>query len=252
VCVIPTHYGGSSVDMDELKRVCGNVTVIEDAALSFGAEYKNKPLGSVGGYGIVSFHKTKNVSAEQGGALLVNGADEGVIKRLQNIYDNGTDRQAFLNGEVDAYSWQSVGQNVSMPNINAAVLAAQLKKADEIKTDQKKVCEYYVERLGGIDGLRLPAVPEYNSDNYHLFYMLLKDNETREMVRKAPEEKGIGAHFHYTPLHASAMGHRLGYKPEDLPAALSVSERLLRLPMYAGMTAEQRKYVADCILEALG
>lgn len=251
VCVIPTHYGGSSVDMDELKELCGDAVVIEDAALSFGAEYRERPLGSVGDYGIVSFHRTKNISAEQGGLLLVNGKDEDLVNKLQMIYDNGTDKQAFLEGKTQAYSWQTVGQNALIPNMNAAVLVAQLEKAHDIKTQQRKIYEYYMSRFNRLKGVKLPKVQKYNEDNYHVFYIVFKDNKTREVVRKTLEQKSIGAHFHYTPLHASVMGQKLGYKADDLPVTMRVSECMLRLPIYSGMTMEQCEYVADSVLEAL-
>lgn len=251
VCVIPTHYGGSSVDMGEMKKLCGDAVIIEDTALSFGAQYRGKPLGSIGDYGVVSFHKTKNVSSEQGGLLLVNSKDDALTDKLQTIYDNGTDKQAFLEGKTHAYSWQTVGQNAAMPNMNAAVLAAQLDKAQDIKTQQRKIYEYYMRRFTGVEGVKLPKIPKYNQDNYHVFYIVFDNNKTRETVRKVLEQKGIGAYFHYTPLHASAMGQKLGYKAEDIPVTMRVSECMLRLPIYSGMSMEQCEYVADSVLEAL-
>lgn len=251
VCVIPTHYGGSSVDMDELKKLCGDVLIIEDAALSFDAQYRGRPLGSIGDYGVASFHRTKNISAEQGGLLLVNCEEDALADKLQMIYDNGTDKQAFLEGKTQAYSWQTVGQNAAMPNMNAAVLVSQLKKADDIKTQQKKIYEYYMSRFAGLKGVKLPQIPKTNEDNYHVFYLMFEDNKTREAVREAMEQKAIGAYFHYMPLHASAMGQRLEYKPNDLSVTMRVSECMLRLPIYAGMTMEQCEYVADNVLEAL-
>ena len=251
MCVIPTHYGGSSADMDELTRLCEDVFVVEDAALSYGAKYKNKPLGSIGDFGILSFHETKNVSAGGGGALIVNTDDEEVLQRVQTIYDNGTNKQKFLQGAVEAYTWQMRGTSAAMPNVNAAVLYAQLKKADEIKQKQRKVYEYYISRFKDTDGLNMPVVPEHNTDNYHVFYLRFSDFNARERVRFALEQKGIGAHFHYMPLHASAMGQSLGYKPEDLPATMRFAESLLRLPIYASLTFDECAAVADAVLEAL-
>ena len=249
--VIPTHYGGSSADMDELMQACKDVFVIEDAALSYGATYKNRPLGSISDFGVLSFHETKNVSSGGGGALVVNTDDEEVLEMIRTVYDNGTDRQKFLDGKVKAYSWQRRGTSVAMPGLSAAVLYAQLGKAQEIKEKQRAVYEYYISRFDGIDGVSLPKVPEYNADNYHVFYLRFSDFETRERVRTALEKKGIGAHFHYMPLHASAMGKKLGYKPEDLPATMRLSERMLRLPLYASLTEDECEAVAEAVMEAL-
>ena len=250
-CVIPTHYGGSSVDMDELMELCEDVFVIEDAALSFGAEYKGKPLGSIGDFGVLSFHETKNISAGGGGALVVNSGDEEVLERIQTVYDNGTDKQKFLDGKVEAYTWQMQGTSAALPNVNAAVLQAQLEKADEIKKKQRAVYEYYISRFRGTDGLSVPVVQEYNDDNYHVFYLRFSDLNARERVRLALEEKGIGAHFHYMPLHASAMGQSLGYNPKDLPDTMRFAESLLRLPIYASLTLDECVAVADAVQEAL-
>ena len=250
-CVIPTHYGGSSADMDEMMELCEDVFVIEDAALSYGAHYKNRLLGSIGDFGILSFHETKNVSAGGGGALVVNTDDEEVLERIRIIYDNGTDRQKFLDGRAEAYTWQMQGTSAAMPQVNAAVLYAQLDKANEILEKQRAAYEYYMYRFNEIASISVSVVPEYNTDNYHVFYLCFNDLETREQVRKALEQKGIGAHFHYMPLHASAMGQSLGYKPEDLPATIQLTERLLRLPIYASLTIEECGAVADAVLEAL-
>ena len=250
-CVIPTHYGGSSADMDELTRLCEDVFVIEDAALSYGAKYKKRPLGSMGDFGILSFHETKNVSAGGGGALIVNTDDEEVLQRVQTIYENGTNKQMFIKGEVDAYTWQMRGTSAALPNVNAAVLQAQLEKADEIKQKQRAVYEYYISRFRGTDGLSVPVVPEYNDDNYHVFYLRFSDFETRQRVRLELEEKGISAHFHYMPLHSSAMGQSLGYNPEDLPDTMRFAESLLRLPIYASLTLDECAAVADAVQEAL-
>jgi len=250
-CVIPTHYGGSSADMDELMQVCKDVFVIEDAALSYGAQYKQLPLAGIGDFGVLSFHETKNVSSGGGGALVVNTGGEEVLDMIQTVYDNGTDRQKFLDGKVKAYSWQRRGTSAAMPGLSAAVLCAQLDKAGEIKEKQRAVYEYYISRFAGTDGINVPAVPEYNTDNYHVFYLRFDSFEARERVRTALETKGIGAHFHYMPLHASVMGKKLGYKPEDLPATMRLSERMLRLPLYASLTGDECRAVADAVLEEL-
>ena len=253
-CVAVTHYGGSSPDMDELMRHCAGRFIIEDAALSIGAQQKGRPLGGIADAGILSFHETKNVSAGEGGALLVDERHTALIDRLQTIYDNGTDREAFLRGEVSAYTWQTPGLNVAMPSLSAALLCAQLDKEAEITRLHLQVCAYYREAFIGNaarHGFSLPHIPPENEDNGHVFYLLFADHTARERVRTHLAKKGISAYFHYMPLHSSAMGKKLGYQPGDLPATKRVSACLLRLPVYAGLTEAQCAAVVSAVREAL-
>ena len=253
-CVSVTHYGGVSPDMDALMQRCGDYFVIEDAALSLGAKYKGTPLGGIADAGILSFHETKNISAGEGGALLVDEKHAALIERLQMIYDNGANRAAFLRGEVSSYTWQTPGLNVAMPNLCAALLCAQLEREAEITQLRRQVCEYYREALAKDAsqwGFTLPPVQSENKDNGHVFYLLFADHTPRERVRMHLEEQGIAAHFHYMPLHASAMGAKLGYKPADLPVTQHVSDCMLRLPVYAGLTEAQCGAVVSAVREAL-
>lgn len=252
--VIPTHYGAASVDLSELKKSLGSILLIEDAALSFGGRYRGSALGTVGDMGVVSFHRTKNVSAVEGGMLILGEAHAALTETLQTVYDNGTDRAAFLKGEVDAYTWQAAGMNVGMPISHAAVLLAQLEKAQEIRERHEALYTRYLNNLTQISkqyGFALPVVPAYNGNNFELFYILLPDEATRERGRKHLQDAGIGTAFHYMPLHTSSMGRRLGYKPGDLPVTENVSARLLRLPLFAAMTLDQCDAVSDALLEAL-
>ena len=137
VCALPTHYGGSSCDMTGLRDAFGGKAIIEDAALSIGASYKGMPLGTLGDAAMVSFHRTKNVSSDEGGAVIIN--NESILERLDIIYENGTDRRAFTRWEVPFYSWQETGINAGMSNISAAILCAQLGKLEEITRRQLKI-----------------------------------------------------------------------------------------------------------------
>jgi len=253
-CVSVTHYGGVSPDMDALMQRCAGRFVVEDAALSLGARHKGRPLGGIADAGILSFHETKNISAGEGGALLVDEKHAVLIERLQTIYDNGTDRAAFLRGEVGSYTWQTPGLNVTMPNLCAALLCAQLEREAEITRLHRQVCEYYRDALtedAANLGFTLPPIQPENEDNGHVFYLLFVEPAARERVRSHLAERGIAAHFHYMPLHASAMGARLGYKSDDLPVTQHVSECLLRLPVYAGLTEAQCATVVSAVREAL-
>lgn len=253
-CILPTHYGGSSADLDELKSHAKNALVIEDAALSFGAKFRGRPLAAIGDMGIISFHETKNVSGGEGGLLVVDKNNAGFAHKIQTLYDNGTDKQEFISGGVKAYTWRQPGMNVAMPNHGAALLFAQLEKAEEIRAKRKTVYEYYREKLTPLSekyGFSLPAALAYNENNYHVFYLLFNHEREREIVRAYLLEKEIHAAFHYTPLHSSAMGRRLGYSPQGLPVTQSVSEGILRLPLYAGMTLGQCGEVVSALEEAL-
>lgn len=253
-CVAVTHYGGSSPDMDALRERCENLMLIEDAALSFGTAYRSRPLGAIGDFGILSFHETKNISAGEGGALLVDPKHAALINKLQVIYDNGTDKAAFRRGEVTSYTWQAAGMNVAMSNLNAALLCAQLERADEITEAHRRVCAYYHDAFSGMAeryGFNLPYIPPGNTDNGHVFYLVFADHKTRETVRAHLESQDIGAFFHYMPLHASAMGHKLGYASGDLPVTQRVSECLLRLPVWAGLCDARCDTVIAAVKEAL-
>ncbi len=252
--VIPTHYGAASADLNELKKNLGSVLLIEDAALAFGGQYRGKSLGTLGDMGVVSFHRTKNVSAVEGGMLILGEEHAELGDMMQTIYDNGTDRAAFLKGTVSAYTWQAAGMNVGMPVSHAAVLLAQLEKAREIQEKHEALYARYLDNLAGASkqyGFALPYIPDYNGNNFELFYILLPDEAARERVRIHLQDAGIGTAFHYMPLHASLMGQRLGYKPGDLPVTQSVSALLLRLPLFAGMTMAQCDAVSAAVLEAV-
>jgi dTDP-4-amino-4,6-dideoxygalactose transaminase len=248
------HYGGASPDMAALLRQNAGCFIVEDAALSIGASHLGRPLGGIGDAGILSFHETKNVSADEGGALLVSESHTALIERLQMIYDNGTNRAAFLRGEASSYTWQVPGMNVSMPNLCAALLCAQLEKEAEITRLHRQVCGYYREALADDArrcGFALPHIPPENTDNGHVFYLLFAEEAQRERVRRHLLERGIDARFHYMPLHASAMGAKLGYQPKDLPVTQRVSAGLLRLPVYAELTEGQCAAVTAAVREAL-
>lgn len=251
-CVITTHYGACSTDMDKLKSACGDILIIEDAALSFGAKYKNKALGAIGDMGILSFHSTKNISAEEGGMLVVGPKHKSLIQSIQTVYDNGTNKHDFKAGRVESYSWQRAGMNAGLSNINAAVLFAQLNKSREILKKQEEIYKYYQKHLEELSSyIELPYTPKYTDNNYHVFYIMLKDVECREKVRKYLISKGISAYIHYVPLHCSEMGKKLGYRPDDLPVSKSVGERILRLPIYAGMELSDCGKVISALKEVL-
>lgn len=250
-CVIPTHYGGASCDMERLKDVFSGKIIIEDAALSLGASYKERQLGALGNAGMVSFHKTKNISSEEGGAIILN--DTSIYKKVETIYNNGTDRQAFIEGKVPFYSWQEVGLKTVMSNVNAAILSAQLDKLDEITSKQTKIFDAYMNSLGGLDkqyGFALPVTPEYNKNNAHVFFVIFKDETQRDKVKAHLNAKGIEAVIHYAPLHQSMMWKKMG-NVNILPKTEHVCNCILRLPMHARMKVADCEEIANEIGSAL-
>jgi len=255
-CIIPVHYGGVSCDMDALMALgrSKKIPIIEDAALSLGGRYKNKPLGMIGDYGVLSFDSTKNVSCEKGGLAMVNKAAPERIKTLTQFYNNGTDKQAFLEGEVTEYSWKQIGMNVAMSGLSLAVLAAQLEKYAEIQARRNAVYDLYAQALSeGQEkwGYQIPNVPEYNRNNAHVFYMVFDSEERRESVRKKLLAKEIHAHTHYAPLHLSSMGRYLGYEKGALPVTERITQCLLRLPLHAKMNENEAQCVIEAVFEAL-
>ena len=169
----------------------GAIVLIEDAALSLGASYKGRPLGTLGNASIVSFHKTKNISSEEGGALIVH--DEDMVDIVDLVYENGTDRRAFLRGEIQYYSWKEAGLNAGMSNVHAAILCAQLEKREEIQARQSVAFEAYMKYLSPLAkkySFSLPMIPEYNTNNAHVFYIIFKDEAQCRKVKNTLEPSG--------------------------------------------------------------
>ncbi|MBN2883689.1 MAG: DegT/DnrJ/EryC1/StrS family aminotransferase, partial [Clostridia bacterium] len=213
-CIMPVHYGGASVDMDELMKLAAesDIRIIEDAALSMNAYYKGSHLGTLGDAGVISFHRTKNVSGEGGGALLIR--DIGNSHVFEEMLESGTDRKAFLRGETMAYSWQRPGRGVNISPLSAAVLSAQLAKLNEIAGGRKRIWEQYHDELSGLaraGSVKLPVIPEFNENNHHVFHIVFTDNIAREKARTRLLGDGISAVIHYMPLHSSPYGRKLGY-----------------------------------------
>lgn len=253
-CIVPVHYGGLSIDLDKLIAFASerNIYVLEDAALSFGGEYKKEKLGTIGNMGIVSFHETKNISCGSGGVLIIN--DKELAVNASKIYNNGTDKEAFMQGKVDMYSWQCVGINAAIANNVAAILYAQFKKLDMIAKIRQDIYEYYYESLSTYKDKYEFILPEKNSsnkENYHVFCLSFSSLAVREKVRHHLKSKDIFAHTHYVPLHLSHMGKKLGYKKGDLPNTESIFEKHLRLPLHNCMSIKEAKQVVSSILEAL-
>ncbi len=234
--VMPVHYASISCDMDRLLKIAAaqNLFILEDAAHAVGALYKNRYLGTLGDFGAFSFHDTKNYVAGEGGALVINNLQ--LRERVMCMYDKGTNRQQFLRGEIDKYTWVSKGSSYAMSAILAAVLEVQLQRFEEIRSARAMLCKRYQEglqRLVDEGHLRFTDIPSYAVSNYHKAFFLLKDALQRNALLAHLKARAIGAVFHYIPLHLSPyaltnLGTRLG----QFPVAERVAASIVRLPLF--------------------
>lgn len=255
--IYPVHYAGVACDMDEICEIAAenDLSIVEDAAHAVNAKFKDKYLGTLGDFGCYSFHETKNYSCGEGGALLVNTDDRKVIERAEIMREKGTNRSKFFRWEVDKYTWVDIGSSYLPSDLLAAFLYAQLERMDDIQQQRLKVYRTYADSLRPFEKeglLQLPVVPGYATHNAHLFYVLFNDSMTRDLVMSQLKSRGVHAQFHYVPLHASPMGSAMGYKEADLPLTMDISSRLMRLPLYAGMTDDELRYVTSTLAEVLG
>jgi dTDP-4-amino-4,6-dideoxygalactose transaminase len=237
--VVPVHYAGISCDMDALlgRAARDGLMIIEDAAHGIRASFKGRPLGSIGDLGTLSFHETKNVSCGEGGALLVNY--ESLVERAEIVHEKGTDRQRFFRGQVDKYTWVDVGSSYPLSDLAAAYLWAQLAEVDAITALRVAIWQQYHEAFAELErrgDIRRPVVASDSIHNGHLYYLLVEDLATRSRLISHLANRNINAVFHYVPLHTSVAGRRYGRAAGDLRITESVSERLVRLPLWAGMS----------------
>ncbi len=240
--IVPVHYAGVSCEMDTIMDIARrhNLTVIEDAAQGVMSEYKGLALGTIGDYGCYSFHETKNYSMGEGGAIIIKNED--MIVQAEIIREKGTNRSKFFRGEIDKYTWVDAGSSYLPSELNAAYLYAQLEKADKIYADRMRSWNKYYRELKGLaeDGrIKLPVVPKECKHNAHMFYIKTKDFNERTSLIAFLKEKGVCAVFHYVPLHSSPAGRKYGrFSGEDIYTT-NESNRLIRLPLYYGMTEEE-------------
>jgi dTDP-4-amino-4,6-dideoxygalactose transaminase len=251
----PIDYAGVGCEMDAFSAIARahGLVVIEDAAQGFGASYRGRPLGSLADLACLSFHETKNVMCGEGGALLVNRTEW--VERAEVIQEKGTDRNKFFRGEVDKYTWVDLGSSYLVSDIGAAFLWAQLEHAQEITAKRIEVWEAYhdvFEDLEKEGRLRRPVVPDHCSHNAHMYYVLLEARRDRVRFIQHLNDAGVNAVSHYVPLHSSRAGVRYGRVHGALEVTDDVSERLLRLPLWIGMTADDVAYVAGALRRTLG
>lgn len=253
ICVM--HYAGVACEMDTIMAIARRhkLLVVEDAAQGVMSSYKGKALGTIGDLGCYSFHETKNYSMGEGGAIVINNPD--YIEQAEILREKGTNRAKFFRGQVDKYTWVDFGDSYLPSELNAAYLWAQLEMADEINNDRLHSWHEYdaaFKPLESAGKLGLPAIPDGCVHNAHMYYIKCKDLAERTALISFLKERDILAVFHYVPLHSAPAGERFGrFDGEDKYTTVE-SDRLLRLPMYYGLTAEDRSRVIAAVKEFFG
>ena len=252
--IVVVHYAGVACEMDTIMEVANrhDLLVIEDDAQGIGSSYKGRPLGSIGHLAAVSFHETKNIISGEGGALLVNSP--GYSKRAEIIREKGTNRSQFLSGQVDKYTWVDIGSSYSPSELVAAFLLAQMEEADVITQRRLDIWNTYHQWLASLEEqskVRRPVIPSDCKINAHMYYLLLPDLERRTAFIETLKKQGIGAVFHYIPLHDSHMGKKYGRISGELQHTHELSERLVRLPLWLGME-DDLAWVIQKIIDAIG
>jgi len=250
--IVPVHYAGVGCEMDTILEIARRhrVPVIEDNAHGLFGKYKGRWLGTFGCLATQSFHETKNITCGEGGALLIN--NPSLLQRAEIIREKGTNRAQFFRGQVDKYSWVDIGSSYVMSDVLAAFLFGQLEVWTRIQEKRKFIWERYDRELkdwADRMGVRRPIVPEHCEQPWHMYYLLLTSLDARQALIAHLKSRGILAVFHYLPLHLSAFGRRFGGKAGDCPVTEDVSDRLLRLPFFFSITADEQERVIDAVLK---
>jgi dTDP-4-amino-4,6-dideoxygalactose transaminase len=253
--IVTVHYAGVCCEMDEIAALARahDLLVIEDAAQALGSTYKGRAAGRLGDLAATSFHETKNVTSGEGGALLVNAPR--LAARAEIIRDKGTNRGRFLRGEIDKYTWIDVGSSFLPSELAAAFLWAQMEAAGSITERRLEIWSWYYAAFEALERrgrLRRPIVPGHCRHNAHMFYAIVPDRETRTRLLGALNAAGVNAVFHYVPLHSSTAGRRFGRTTGDLPQTDSLSERLIRFPLWIGMEQSHVAGIVGIVEQALG
>ena len=239
--IVPVHYAGVACDMDRIMAIARkhNLLVVEDAAQAIDSYYKGHPLGAIGHLAAFSFHETKNIISGEGGMLCIN--DERFIRRAEIIWEKGTNRAEFFRGEVNKYGWCDIGSSFLPSEVIAAFLWAQLECMDEIQQKRKMLWNRYFELLKPLADknlVRLPNIPEYATNNAHMFYLVCKNLEERTDLINKLKENDILAVFHYLSLHSSPYYHDK-HDGRSLPECERYADCLVRLPLYYDLTLDE-------------
>jgi dTDP-4-amino-4,6-dideoxygalactose transaminase len=252
--ICPVHYAGVGCEMDAILDIANSydLKVIEDAAQGLGALYNGRPLGSFGNLAAFSFHATKNVVSGEGGALVVNDPD--LLERAEILWEKGTNRSQYFRGEVDKYTWVDVGSSFLPSELIAAFLWPQLQQSDDITQRRVNIWHRYHRAFAelAVQGkLTRPEIPQTCQMNGHIYYLLLDSLETRTRVLAELKQNGIQATFHYVPLHSAPAGQKYGRVSGELTVTEDISDRLVRLPLSAGLSLEEIDRVIEIVQQVL-
>lgn len=247
--IVALHYGGVSCDMGVIIQTAEKhgIAVIEDNAQGIGSKYLSKPLGSIGDFGAVSFHDSKNVHCGEGGAIFVNRKNRN--ERADVVWDKGTNRKAFQNGKVNQYGWVDLGSSYYPSELNAAFLAAQLKELEKVNSERKNLWDKYHSKLESLEKqgvLKRPNVPGYATHNAHIYYLETKNKAERDNLIEWLKKQGIGSAFHFQSLHKSPY-FKNQYNGPQLPNSDRFSDTLVRLPLYFDL-GEKQELVIEKVL----
>jgi len=249
--IVVVHYAGVACEMDTVIDIARRhgVPIVEDNAHGFMGRYKGRALGSMSALATLSFHETKNITCGEGGALVVN--DDRFSARAEIVREKGTNRSRFFRGEVDRYTWVDIGSSYLPSDMLAAFLLAQLESRDAIQRRRQQIWTRYEAALGGwagTQGVRLPVVPAECEHPAHIFYLLLPSLDARTAFIAHMRQEQILTVFHYQPLHLSEMGRRFGGAPGQCPVTEDVADRLVRLPLYFGLSDEDLDRVIGAVV----
>jgi dTDP-4-amino-4,6-dideoxygalactose transaminase len=247
--VVAMHYAGLACDMDALQAIANahSLAIVEDNAHGLFGQYKGRQLGTFGCLATQSFHETKNFTCGEGGALIIN--EPALIERAEIIREKGTNRSQFFRGQVDKYTWQTVGSSYLLSELLAAYLYAQFEARQQIQSRRCLLWERYYQALSNINGLRLPQPSPEMLQPYHLFYLRLPSLAQRQALIAHLAAAGIQSAFHYVPLHNSPMGLAFGARTGDCPITEAASDQLVRLPLYVALSDDQQTQVIESVLE---
>ncbi len=250
--IVPVHYAGVACEMDTILDIAHrhNLLVVEDAAQGFDAYYKGRSLGTIGDFGAFSFHETKNLTMGEGGALMFQ--DSRWQEDAEIIREKGTNRSKFFRGQIDKYTWVDYGSSYLPSDINAAYLWGQLEEAEKIQSDRIKSWNRYHEALKSLEDagyVQRPYIPNYAVHNAHMYYLKVADLDTRTRLIRYLSEHGVMAVFHYIPLHSAPAGKKFGRFHGEDRYTTKESERLLRLPLYYGLTSSDQEQVITALYD---
>ena len=248
--IVPVHYAGVACEMDTIMDIARrhHLLVVEDAAQAIFSTYKGKPCGTIGDFGCLSFHETKNLSMGEGGAIVINHEED--FEKAEILREKGTNRSKFFRGQIDKYTWVDYGSSYLPSDMNAAYLWAQLEKKEEIQSARMSVWNRYKDALKTLEDagrIRLPIIPKDCVHNAHMFYFIAKSLEERTAFIQYMKENDVLCVFHYIPLHSAPAGIKFGRFSGRDEVTTGYSERLVRLPLYYGLTEKEQKKIIRLI-----